>query len=214
MRVGVFGGTFDPIHYGHLIAAEEARWRLALAEVLFAPAAQPPHKPGQPISSVEHRLAMVELAIAGNPHFRLSRIDLDRPGPHYTVDTIPLLQSELGPQAELYLIIGLDSLVKLHTWRQPARLIRLCRLAVVSRPGQHLNLGELEATLPDLGERVHLLETPEIGISAEDLRRRVRAGQSIKYQVPEAVEAYIYAHGLYRAACGIIRDRCSVIRNP
>jgi len=199
MRVGVFGGTFDPIHYGHLIAAEEARWRLGLAEVLFAPAAQPPHKPGQPISAAEQRVAMVELAIAGNPHFRLSRVDLDRPGPHYTVDTIPWLQSELGPAAELYLIIGLDSLVKLHTWREPARLIRLCRLAVVSRPGQQLDLGELEATMPGIGERLHLLETPEIGISAEDLRRRVREGQSIKYQVPEAVEGYIYAHGLYTA---------------
>jgi nicotinate-nucleotide adenylyltransferase len=142
----------------------------------------------------------VELAIASNPHFRLSRVDLDRPGPHYTVDTIPLLQGELGPVAELYLIVGLDSLLKLHTWREPARLIRLCRLAVVSRPGQQLALDELEATLPGLGERVHLLETPEIGISAEDLRRRVLEGQSVKYQVPEAVEAYIYAHGLYTTA--------------
>jgi nicotinate-nucleotide adenylyltransferase len=199
MRVGVFGGTFDPIHYGHLLAAEEAHWRLGLAEVLFAPAAQPPHKPGQPISAAEQRVAMVELAIAGNPHFRLSRVDLDRPGPHYTVDTIPLLQSELGPEAELYLIIGLDSLVKLHTWREPARLIRLCRLVVVSRPGQQLALGELEATMPGIGERLHLLETPPIGIAAEDLRRRVREGQSIKYQVPQAVEEYIYAYGLYTA---------------
>ena len=142
---------------------------------------------------------MVELAIAGNPHFRLSRLDLDRPGPHYTVDALALLQSRLGPEVELYLIIGLDSLVKLRTWREPARLIRLCRLAVVSRPGQQLALDELEAALPGLGERLHLLETPLIGIAAEDLRQRVREGQSIEYQVPEAVEEYIYAHGLYAA---------------
>lgn len=201
VRIGVFGGTFDPIHYGHLIAAQEVLWALNLERVLFAPAGLPPHKRQLVISPIEQRIAMVELAIGGNPAFGLSRVDADRPGPAYTVDTALLLQQQLGPAAELSFIIGLDSLNEILTWREPQRLISLVDLAVVTRPGYAVpDMGDLERILPGVSQRVRLVDMPEIGISASDLRRRVAAGQPIKYQVPELVERYIYQNGLYAQA--------------
>ncbi|MFB0545945.1 MAG: nicotinate-nucleotide adenylyltransferase [Anaerolineae bacterium] len=198
MRVGVIGGTFDPIHIGHLVIAEEARGRLNLDRVVFVPAATPPHKVDNDISSVEHRLAMVELAIATNPYFFLSRVDIERSGPCYTIDTIKLLRDEWGPGVEIYFIMGQDSLVDILTWHEPQRLIRLCRLVVLSRPGYKADLEELEALLPGITPHTHILNSPELDISSSDIRQRVREGLPIKYQVPEAVEEYIYAHGLYR----------------
>ncbi len=198
MRVGVIGGTFDPIHIAHLVIAEEARVRLNLDRVVFVPAATPPHKVDNDISSVEHRLAMVELAIATNPYFFLSRVDIERSGPCYTIDTIKLLRDEWGPGVEIYFIMGQDSLVDILTWHEPQRLIRLCRLVVLSRPGYKADLEELEALLPGITSHTHILNSPELDISSSDIRQRVREGLPIKYQVPEAVEEYIYAHGLYR----------------
>lgn len=199
MRLGVLGGTFDPIHYAHLVIAEEARARLQLDRVLFVPSGQPPHKLTKVVSPTDHRLAMVQLAIATNPHFELSRLDVDRCGPCYSVDLLEVLASRLEPNDELYFIVGLDSLAELPTWHEPARLIRLCRLVVVRRPGYHIDLVQLEAALPGIVDRLTFLETPEMGISSTEIQHRVQAGLPIKYQLPEAVESYIFGHGLYRA---------------
>jgi len=196
-RIGVLGGTFDPPHYGHLAIAEEARVRLGLEKVLFVPALEPPHKPGRPLSPVEDRLAMVQAAIADNPAFVLSRVDVDRPGPSYTVDTIALLQAQLGPGAQLYLIIGTDNLIDLPKWHQPARLLTLCPVVAVSRPGYSCDLAALARALPAITTRVILLDGPALDISGTELQRRVRAGLPIRYQVPEPVRQYIYEKRLY-----------------
>jgi len=198
MRVGVFGGTFDPIHIGHLVSAEEAWVELKLERVVFIPAGLPPHKLDHVVSPVEHRLAMLELAIASNPHFAVSRVDMDRFGPSYTADTIELLRDEWGPGVEIYFIMGSDSLLDILTWHDPRRLIRLCRFVVLSRPGYQVDLDELDALLPGVASRVQMLNAPELAISSTDIQRRVREGLSIKYQVPEAVEDYIYQHKLYQ----------------
>lgn len=200
MRIGILGGTFDPIHYGHLIIAEEALVCLKLAKVLFVPARTSPHKLGEIHTPAEHRLRMVQLAIAGNPGFEVSEIDLARPGPSYTVDTLALLQAALGPQAELFFIMGLDSLANLLTWHQPARILAQAQLAVAVRPGYEANLEALERALPGVAARTVFLHAPEIGISAHDLRRRIREGLPIRYQLPERVEAYIAEHNLYRVS--------------
>jgi len=197
-RIGVLGGTFDPVHIAHLAVAEEARTQLGLDKVIFVPAGLPPHKMDVHVSPAEHRLAMVELAIAGNPHFEVSRVDIDRFGPCYTVDTIALLGEEWGPDVEIDFIMGSDSLADLLTWHQPDRLIRLCRIVAVGRPGYRVDMDELERCLPGVSQRVLFINSPQLDVSSTDIQRRVRMGESIKYQVPEAVERYIYEHGLYR----------------
>ena len=199
MRLGVLGGTFDPIHFGHLLAAEEVRESLNLTRVLFAPAASPPHKQQTPILAVAHRLAMVELAIADNPAFALSRLDVDRPGPHYSLDLMRLVRAEHGTSPDTtWLIVGADSLLHLPTWHAPDLLIQECRLAVVARPNYPVDMAALEAALPGLAARVDWAEMPELGIASSDLQQRVRAGRSIRYQVPAAVARYVADHGLYR----------------
>jgi nicotinate-nucleotide adenylyltransferase len=198
MRIGVLGGTFDPIHIGHLFAAEEARTRLGLERIVFVPANLPPHKLHLNVTTTEHRLNMVRLAIADNPSFVLSRVDVDRFGPSYTVDTVELLRDEYGPEAEFYFIMGSDSLAELLTWHKPDRLIRLCRIVALTRPGGRADLEELNRLLPGAIARVQLLEMPLLEVSSTDLQRRVRMGLSTKYLVPPAVEAYIQQHGLYR----------------
>ena len=200
MRVGVLGGTFDPIHIGHLVAAEEVRAQLGLDRVVFVPAGLPPHKLTDDVSSVDHRLAMVKLAIVSNPYLTVSRVDIDRFGPCYTVDTIELLRDEWGQAAgdvELYFILGSDSLADIVTWHKPERLIRLCRLAVMERPGYRVDMEELERLLPGITSRVHFINSPQLDISSTDIQKRVRQGLPIKYQVPEAVADYIYQHELY-----------------
>ena len=197
MRVGVLGGTFDPIHNGHLVAAEEVRAQLRLDRVVFVPAGLPPHKLTEHVSSVAHRLAMVKLAIASNPYFTVSHVDIDRFGPCYTVDTIELLRDEWGADVELYFILGSDSLADILTWHRTERLIRLCRLAVVERPGYQVDMDELERLLPGITSRTHFINSPQLDISSTDIQRRVREGLPIKYQAPEAVEDYIYKHDLY-----------------
>ncbi len=195
-RLGILGGTFDPPHYGHLILAEMAADGLSLDCVLFVPAADPPHK-GALRASAEHRAALVERAIAGNPRFALSRVDLDRPGPHYTADMLRLLRQEF-PAAELVFLIGSDSLRDLPKWSRPGELIRLARLGVMHRPGSAPDLAQLEQGIPGIRERVDWIDAPQIDISATNLARRVSAGLSIRYQTPDAVRAYIEAHNLYR----------------
>ena len=196
-KVGLLGGTFDPIHIAHLIIAEECRSYLSLERIFFVPAGVPPHKLSKPITPPEHRIAMAELAIASNPYFTVSRLDIDRPGPCYSTDTVSLLSRQLGDQAEIYFIIGTDSLIDMPTWHEPARLIELCRFAVVGRPDYEVDMNYLESVLPGIRSRVELVDAPAISLSSSGIKRRIRSGHSIKYQVPEPVEEYIYNHQLY-----------------
>jgi nicotinate-nucleotide adenylyltransferase len=198
MNIGVLGGTFDPIHIGHLVLAEEVRTRLDLVEILFLPAGQPWLKVDIPISPAEHRVEMVRLALADKPYFKLSTMEIERAGPTYTVDTIVELKAQLRAGDELVFILGWDSLAKLPQWRQLSRLITMCRLVVVPRPGYLLpDLKALEASIPGLSQRVTLLDKPEIDISASAIRNRVARGLSIRHLVPEPVDEYIRQHKLY-----------------
>ena len=196
-RLGVLGGTFDPPHVGHLILAEAAYGALSLDQVLFVPAAEPPHKHKLPITEVKHRVAMVQAAISDNPHFALCDVDMTRPGPHYTVDTLRLMREHFAG-ADLYFVLGGDSLRDIATWNEPAGIIAQARLAVMRRPGTTLDLSDLEAALPGVSERIAFVDAPVIGISATSLRERLRTGRSVRYQVPDLVERYILAHLLYR----------------
>ncbi len=199
MNIGVLGGTFDPIHIGHLALAEEVRDRLELAEVRFVPAGQPYLKADTPILAAEHRVQMVRLAIAGKPYFSLSTMEIERAGPTYTVDTIADLKSQLGSGAELYFILGWDNLEDLPKWHEPKRLISMCRLVAVPRVGCPVpDLNSLEKAVPGLSERVVMLDKPEIDISASVIRERIARRLSIEHLVPEAVEKYIREQGLYK----------------
>lgn len=201
-RVGVFGGTFDPVHYGHLVVAEEVYATLHLAEMVFVPAGQPPHKTREVITAAEHRLAMLELAIASNPHFTISRVDLDRSGPSYTVDTLRLLREQWGDETAIYFVIGGDSLEDLLGWYDPPGILeQLSYLVAVRRPG-YIESEEyydwLEARLPGIKQRLLVVDAPQFEISATGLRSRVAEGRPIKYQTPDSVESYIIQYGLYR----------------
>jgi nicotinate-nucleotide adenylyltransferase len=198
MRLGVIGGSFDPIHIGHLIVAQEASTSLALERMLFVPAGQPPHKLGRAMADPEHRVEMVRRAIASNVHFSLSRVDVDRPGPCYSVDTIRILRETWGAGIEIHFLIGSDSLADLPTWHQPDRLIRLCQVVAVQRPGYQVDLDELDRRVPGAAAAIQMLAAPTLDVSSTAIRERVRSGRSIRYLVPEPVEQYIHAHGLYR----------------
>jgi len=198
MNTGVFGGTFDPIHLGHLAVAEEVRTTLGLAEVLFLPAGQPWLKADRSISPAKHRVEMVKLAIAGNPHFKLSSCEVDRPGPSYAVDTIDILQQQLGAEARLFFLLGSDALSELPQWKEPSRLIQICQLVAFTRPGFPLPpLEPLESAIPGLSQHVTFVEVPQIDISATQIRNRVSRGASLHGLVPQAVERYILEQGLY-----------------
>ena len=199
-RLGVMGGSFDPVHVAHLIVAEAVREALHLDLVLFVPARVQPLKRGQPAAPAEHRVAMVELAIAGNPAFALSRVEVDRAGPSYSVDTLRRLRREWGDakNTSMWFIVGTDALAQLPRWRDPAGVLAQARLAVVRRPGAAVDLEPLAAELPQLEAALDWVDGPLIDISATDLRRRVAEGRSIRYRVPEAVREYIEANGLYR----------------
>lgn len=201
-RFGILGGTFDPPHLAHLVAAQEAQVRLALDRVFFVPAAQPPHKAHKVITPAHHRRAMVELAIADNPHFALSTVDLDRSGPSYTVDTLRLLRASWGPAAEIHLILGWDMLVDLPTWHDPTGIVAaVTRIVAFHRPGYEADptvLARLSAALPALSAKLALLPMAQLDISASDLRQRVASGLPIRYLVPDTVIEYIAANALYR----------------
>jgi nicotinate-nucleotide adenylyltransferase len=201
-RVGVFGGTFDPVHYGHLVVAEEVYVTLQLTEMVFVPAGQPPHKTKAVITAAEHRMAMLELAIASNPHFTLSRVDLDRPGPSYTVDTLRLLRKQWGEETAIYFVIGGDSLEELLTWHNPPGILeQLTHLVAVRRPGYNESAEYsdwLEARLPGIKQRLLVVDAPQFDISSTGIRMRVAEGQPIKYQTPESVESYIVQYDLYQ----------------
>jgi nicotinate-nucleotide adenylyltransferase len=198
-RIGVFGGTFDPPHVGHLILAEVARDSLDLESVLWVIAADPPHKQGLSITPVTHRLKMVELAAADHPAFRVSTVDIERPGPHYSVDMLKILSGQY-PGHELVFIIGGDSLADLPRWHQPRDLIEIAELAVLNRPAASFDWPTLESAIPGLRDRVVVLHGPQIAVSGIDLRRRLRQRQSVRYLVPDPVISYIRANNLYLEA--------------
>jgi nicotinate-nucleotide adenylyltransferase len=208
-RIGILGGTFDPVHYAHLAIAEEVYCALHLTGVLFVPAGQPPHKIGEQLTPVEHRVAMLELAIRPNPHFSFSLVDVEREGPSYTVDTLRLLRSELGPDADLYFVIGGDSLRDLPTWYDPAGILDQATIVALMRPGYaevEAERAMLFARLPALEQRLIVLEGPRMDLSSTELRRRVATGRPIKYQTPDEVEDYIRRHRLYQKIEGRQED--------
>ena len=191
--IGILGGSFDPIHTGHLILAEEVLDRCGLERMLFIPSAEPPHKSHHAMAPAEMRAEMVSLAISGHPRFELSRIELDRPGTSYTVETLEALRRAFGPDRELHLVIGADSAVEMSTWFNPERMTALARVTVVDRPG--FDRRSVDAHLAD---RMRFLDTPLLGISSTDIRGRIKAGRSVRYLLPDRVAAYIESHGLYR----------------
>ena len=196
MRIGVFGGTFDPIHMGHLIVAEDARAALELDKVLFIPAGQPWFKSYRQITEAHHRLAMVRLAVEDNPDFDVSDIEIKRSGPSYTVDTLAELREQYI-DAELIVILGVDALREIDRWHQPRKLFELASVAGMARPGASVNLSVLHAAIPGSSSRIRLIDSALIDISGTDIRRRVAAGQSVRYRVPAAVERYVREQGLY-----------------
>lgn len=199
MKIGVLGGTFDPVHTGHIELAEAVIYQLGLAYVLFVPAGNPYFKAERDITPAAERLDMVRLAIKGNPNLQISTMEIERPGPSYTVDTIAELKVTLAPEDELYFMLGWDILAELPKWREPARLIKLCHLVAIPRIGYRIpDLAPLEKDIPGITERTIVLGEPTINISATIIRERVAGGQSIKHMVPPAVERYIKEHGLYR----------------
>lgn len=201
-RVGMIGGTFDPVHYAHLVIAEEACAALDLAEMIFVPAGHPPHKTDSLVAAAHHRLAMLELAIASNAHFSISPVDLERPGPSYTVETLRLLRRQWGEQTAIHFLIGWDSLEDFLTWRDPAGILeQVAYLVAVRRPGYDEDSGyrdSLEARLPGIKQRLLVVSAPQLEISSTDLRMRVAEGRPIKYQLPESVENYIQQYRLYQ----------------
>ena len=201
MRLGILGGTFDPVHYGHLLLAECCREQCRLDAVWFLPAAVPPHKQDRELTPANQRIEMLELAIAGNPAFSVSRYETDRGGVNYTVDTLTHIRDE-DPSRELFFLLGADMLLDLPHWRNAPRVCELALPIVVRRPGSSpIDFDCLRGMAsPERIERIrrHQVEIPEIGISSTDLRHRVHSGQSIRYRVPRAVEMYIETHGVYR----------------
>lgn len=198
-RIGLLGGTFDPIHLGHLIAAAELRHALGLDRVLLIPNAAPPHKPGLPISSAADRVAMLRLAISEVPWLAIDTIELERGGLSYTVDTLRSLNARLAPAALVFLM-GEDSLRDLPTWRDPTEIVAQAELGVATRPGIVVDLDAVYRAIPQARGRVHIVGVPEIGIASRDIRQRVIDGRPIAFQVPEAVERYIRSQRLYLPA--------------
>lgn len=195
--IGILGGTFDPPHIGHLILGEWAREQLQLEMVLFLPAGQPPHKREEPVSSARHRLSMTQLAVQDNESFISSRIDVERPPPHYTSSLRPLLE-ERFPERVLWLLIGGDSLRDLPSWHEPQRIVREWRMAVLPRPGAEYDWSELEETVPGVREACMILDGPSVAVSSTQIRRWSASRHSLRYVLPQAVLEYVERHNLYR----------------
>ncbi len=202
-RIGILGGTFDPPHLGHLLIAETARVELGLAAVLFVPAGEPWLKSGQRVTPAHHRLRMVQLAIADNPDFCVSDCEVRRSGATYTVDTLRELSGDYCPETQFYFIVGSDVLAQFHRWKEPDCILRLCSLAVIERPGGPADgIAALSERFPDqvASGAVVSVAGPRVDFSASELRRILAGGRSARYQIPDAVAAYIAEHELYRAA--------------
>ncbi|MBQ3287634.1 MAG: nicotinate-nucleotide adenylyltransferase [Firmicutes bacterium] len=194
-RLGIMGGTFDPIHYGHLVTAEAARTRFRLDQVVFVPSGRPPHKTGG-TTDASDRLVMTQMAIVTNPGFSLSDIEAKRDGYSYSIDTVREFFDIYGPELELFFITGADAILGIPTWKDAADLLNMCTFIAASRPG--FDLAELNKLPLAWLERIRLFEIPALAISSTDIRRRVKNGDSIKYLLPEPVEHYILRYGLYR----------------
>ncbi len=199
VNLGLMGGTFDPIHLGHLVSAEEARQQFALDYVVFVPAGFPPHKEKAKISAPEHRYLMTTLAVMSNPAFVVSRLEVDKPEPSYTIDTVRHFARHKAPGANLYFITGADAIMEILTWKDYEELLDVCTFIAVSRPGYSLErLWEtVGSDCPPVMQKVHLLEIPALAISSTFIRERAALGKTIKYLTPEPVEQYIKKHGLY-----------------
>jgi nicotinate-nucleotide adenylyltransferase len=193
-RIGVMGGTFDPIHHGHLVAASEVGHFFSLDEVIFVPTGQPWQKEGRKVSASEDRYLMTVIATASNPRFSVSRVDIDRPGPTYTIDTLRDLRLQRGPDAEFFFITGADALAQMMTWQDADELFKLAHFVGCTRPGHRLS----GAGLPD--DWVSLIEIPALAISSTNCRQRVEAGEPIWYLVPDGIVQYISKRALYRKA--------------
>lgn len=193
----MLGGTFDPPHIGHLWLAQTAQEQLGLGRVLFLPAGQPPHKEKEAVTAVTHRLAMVQLAIQENPHFVLDTTDVQRPPPHRTVTLLPQIQAAY-PGAQLWLLLGADSLRDMPEWAEPVRLLAQCRLAVLPRPGVKIDWAPLETAVPGIRSATDWLEGPALALSSTEIRAWAGQGRSLHYLLPATVAAYIKQAGLYR----------------
>lgn len=199
MKVGIMGGTFDPVHLAHLIIAEEARSRLGLDNVIFVPAGNPWMKSSHVITDPLARCEMVRLAIGSNTSFSLSTLEVERKGPSYTVDTLEMLLQELGAGAELFLLIGWDSLADLPSWKAPYRISKMATMVAFPRPGYPKpDLGALEKAMPGVSGRTILMEGPLLDISSASIRRDIASGVSVRYRVAEQVRQYIAEHNLYK----------------
>ncbi|MCL2817184.1 MAG: nicotinate-nucleotide adenylyltransferase [Clostridiales bacterium] len=196
LKIGIMGGTFDPIHFGHLVTAESARCRYGLDKVIFVPSGNPPHKKERQITESAHRMKMCLLATATNGFFEVSPIEAERPGYSYAYDTVCAFGELYGEGSQLFFITGADAIMEILTWKNVGLLMEKCRFIAASRPGFRLDLSNVleERFL----SRVEFLEVPALAISSSDIRRRVRAGESIKYLLPEAAEAYIFENPLYQ----------------
>ncbi|HHW02001.1 MAG TPA: nicotinate-nucleotide adenylyltransferase [Thermoanaerobacterales bacterium] len=199
-RVGIMGGTFDPIHYGHLVTAEAARINFHLDEVIFTPAGNPPHKKNYTVTPAEHRYLMTALAINGNPYFKVSRVEIDRKGYTYTVDTLRYFAREYGKDTALFFISGADAILDILTWKDVEEILNMCTFIAATRPGYPMEkLKQKLQEIKDLyGKEVYPLEVTGMDISSTEIRRRVRENLSIKYLLPESIEMYIKKHGIYR----------------
>jgi nicotinate-nucleotide adenylyltransferase len=195
-RIGIFGGTFNPPHIGHLILAETAADNLELDRVYFVPAAQPPHKVGMPRAPVEDRVAMVALSIENNPRFKLSRRDVDRPGPHYAYEMVNLFRADY-PDGELFFLMGSDSLRDLLSWERPDLILKNTALVVMQRPAIYPDLASLTRQLPELLNRLYFLDAPEIEVSSTQIVKLLKQGRSVRYRVVPAVLDYLQHHQLY-----------------
>ncbi|SHF47350.1 nicotinate-nucleotide adenylyltransferase [Desulforamulus putei DSM 12395] len=198
-QICLMGGTFDPIHYGHLVVAEEVRQKFGLQKVLFIPAARPPHKMGKKISEAYHRVNMTRLATASNKYFEVSTLEIERQGISYTIDTVREIKRIYGIET-VYFITGADAVLEIINWKEAEKLLFMCTFIAATRPGYNLNnIKETLKSLPgDILKRILPLEVPALSISSSDIRQRVMEGRSIKYLLPESVEEYILKNGLYR----------------
>jgi nicotinate-nucleotide adenylyltransferase len=194
-RLGVMGGTFDPIHYGHLVTAEEAQVQFALDAVVFVPTGHPWMKEDRRVSPPEDRYLMTVIATASNPRFQVSRVEIDREGPTYTVDTLRLLGAE-NPDAELYFITGADAMLEILEWKDPEEVLSIAHFIAATRPGYDLE--RFESAAPTHTANVSLMTIPALAISSTDIRKRVHEGRPIRYLVPEGVKSYVEKAGLYR----------------
>jgi nicotinate-nucleotide adenylyltransferase len=199
MKIGILGGTFDPVHNGHLAIAEEARAYLNLTEVLFLPAGQPWMKSDRSISPAQHRVAMLALALQTRPYFKLSTMEIEHQGPSYSVDSVAQLKAQAVEATDWYFILGWDNLSKIPRWKEPAKMVEMCFLVAVPRPGyDRPNVKKLEAKIPGIAKKIILMDKPRVDISATDIRNKVAQGLAINGLVPEAVAQYIKEKGLYR----------------